>query len=227
MRSQILNTKRSHLIRLFNRKEINCHTINVFHVYISFKRFFSSYYDILDVPQNAKKFHPDLHRNNKEACKKFLKIKEAYEVLNCKIKQKEYNEKVNNSQEFYPRSFHTERNTFYNELNQKTQENINTFKQSDKERNDFNFSNYQYSQKDFNNTNFSHTEHYETYYTYKNYRIKHLNEKNLLIPKRGLCSANFLSISMVVLIAILLSSYSHININKKSKKYSLFQKPLS
>lgn len=66
---------------------------------------FRDYYEILGVPRNAKedeikksyrklarKYHPDLNPNNKQAEEKFKEIQEAYEVLSDSDKRKKYDQ---------------------------------------------------------------------------------------------------------------------------------------
>ncbi len=63
---------------------------------------YKDYYKILEVDKNAsqdeikrsfrrlaKKYHPDLHPNDKEAQEKFKEINEAYEVLGGMRKEEE------------------------------------------------------------------------------------------------------------------------------------------
>ncbi|KTW31185.1 uncharacterized protein T551_01258 [Pneumocystis jirovecii RU7] len=245
MKPQILSSKSSHPGDLFNKKDINCNLVKMFLINTFSKRFFSSYYDILDVSQNAshktikqkyyqlrhcfssKKFHPDLHKNNKEICKKFLKIKEAYEVLTHKTKRKEYDERMGINQKMNSKSFGAAKNVFYNGLYRETIENAHSFEHGNKDGYKGSFSDCQYTQESlYNNSHINYDTHYETYYTYEKYRMKYLKEKKFPISKEGTCSTKFLGISTIVLIIILLSSFSHFK-NKKSKKYSPFQEPLS
>src|ERR1044071_3248732 len=66
---------------------------------------FRDYYEILGVARNAKpeeikktyrklarKYHPDLNPNNKQAEEKFKEIQEAYEVLGDADKRKKYDQ---------------------------------------------------------------------------------------------------------------------------------------
>ncbi|CCJ31048.1 unnamed protein product, partial [Pneumocystis jirovecii] len=162
---------------------------------------------------SSKKFHPDLHKNNKEICKKFLKIKEAYEVLTHKTKRKEYDERMGINQKMNSKSFGAAKNVFYNGLYRETIENAHSFEHGNKDGYKGSFSDCQYTQESlYNNSHINYDTHYETYYTYEKYRMKYLKEKKFPISKEGTCSTKFLGIS---------------TINKKSKKYSPFQEPLS
>lgn len=66
-----------------------------------------SYYEILEVSRNAsketiksefkklaRKYHPDLNPNNKEAEEKFKEINEAYGILSNEDSRKEYDKKL-------------------------------------------------------------------------------------------------------------------------------------
>lgn len=91
---------------------------------------FRDYYEVLGVDKKAspdqikkayrklaKKYHPDLHPNDKEAEKKFTEINEAYEVLSDTEKRKKYdmfgqNANFQGGQNFDPRDFGFDFNNF-------------------------------------------------------------------------------------------------------------------
>ncbi|KAG5518285.1 hypothetical protein PMAC_003081 [Pneumocystis sp. 'macacae'] len=133
------------------------------------------------------------------------------------------------NQEIHYKSSGVTKNIFYNELYQNTIKSSYSFENSNKKNCESGFSGYQYAQKNiYKNSHINYETHYETYYTYEKHRIKSLKEKGFSTPKGGTCSTKFLGISTIVLIIILLSSFSHFNMNKKSKKkHSQFQEPLS
>ena len=91
---------------------------------------YRDYYEVLGVDKKAssseikkayrklaKKYHPDLHPNDKEAEKKFTEINEAYEVLSDEDKRKKYdmfgqNANFQGGQNFDPRDFGFDFNNF-------------------------------------------------------------------------------------------------------------------
>ena len=91
---------------------------------------FRDYYEVLGVDKKAspdqikkayrklaKKYHPDLHPNDKESEKKFTEINEAYEVLSDTEKRKKYdmfgqNANFHGGQNFDPRDFGFDFNNF-------------------------------------------------------------------------------------------------------------------
>ncbi|EMR09574.1 hypothetical protein PNEG_02160 [Pneumocystis murina B123] len=241
MKSQILRSKTAHSKCFIQLRVAGQISKDKFHIYPFFKRFFSSYYDILEVPKDAsyitikhkyyelsKKFHPDLHKNDKETYKKFLKIKEAYEVLSNKIKRKEHDEKIGISEKNYSDLSEALRKTNYNRLDEKIQKNKENSGYSSEEIYENNSKYYQKSQENlYVNTQFDYEAHYEPYYTYERHRIKRIKKRNEFFDPRGNpCFTNFFCVSTIILIVILLSSFLRFNMNKKSRKHYSFTKPL-
>ncbi|KAG5438023.1 hypothetical protein PCANB_000370 [Pneumocystis canis] len=134
--------------------------------------------------------------------------KQAYEALSHEIKSKEYKEKLGTNSGVYDPSYLTKNNAFYKEYNKKTQRNNHFSEYLNKERNN-NFTNHQNTQENlYSNTYSDYEIHYETYYAYKQHLMKHLKrEKNLVTPMNGFCFTNFLGISTIIFIVILLSSF--------------------
>lgn len=72
-----------------------------------------NYYEVLGVPKDAsekdiqkayrelaRKYHPDLHPDDKDASKKFSEVQEAFDTLNNKDKRKQYDQFGSNYQQF-------------------------------------------------------------------------------------------------------------------------------
>lgn len=72
-----------------------------------------NYYEVLGVPKDAsekdiqkayrelaRKYHPDLHPDDKDASKKFSEVQEAYDTLNNKEKRKKYDQFGANYEQF-------------------------------------------------------------------------------------------------------------------------------
>ncbi|KTW27036.1 hypothetical protein T552_02528 [Pneumocystis carinii B80] len=242
MRAQILRSKTANPMSFMYYKEEEWIPRNRFHIYTFFKRFFSSYYDILGVPKHAsyvaikhkyyelsKKFHPDLHKNDKEAYKKFLKIKEAYEVLSNGIKRKEHDEKIRMSTKMYSCLSESSKKTNYNRLDQEIYKNRENFEYFGGKIYENDFKYQEKSQENlYSNTRFNYEEYYEPYYTYERHRIKRIRKKNEFFDtRRNPCFTKFFCVSTIIMILILLSSFLRFNMNKKSRKHHSFTKPLS
>ncbi|XP_053400676.1 protein tumorous imaginal discs, mitochondrial-like [Mercenaria mercenaria] len=85
------------------KKKVPCLSLNVQHIHSSNRSDKQDYYKVLGVDKNAdakdikkayyqlaKKYHPDVSKNDPNAAKKFQEISEAYEVLSDDTKRSQY-----------------------------------------------------------------------------------------------------------------------------------------